>query len=261
MPRLSYRRYLQRIHRQRQAAPAVILHYDTASQDLGVWFWPVGQDGSRITPTDLLGHRVTHEFRAPCCLCASNTATGIGYTESAIYRPTQGPHFGEYVAACALGRCGYFIHLELIYVKTGLILRKYPVRSIEAHVPPPVMYMPQRRFPDVLNPPASAIVKYERPAGRSDAESVVARLLRLDSCIRAGVPEAEFNRLFAKCRCGLVMTRRVFRQHVCAVAPATNPPIIIDLTSDSEDNEDMMLDGAAPSQPSVIDLTADSDDN
>lgn len=99
-------------------------------------------------------------------------------------------------------------------------------------------------LPDV-NPLASAIVTRERPAGNG-RESVIVRLLKLDSCIRAGIPEAEFNSLFAKCRCGLVMTRRVFGQHVCA--PATNLPIIIDLTSDSEDG-------------GVIDLTTDSDDD
>jgi hypothetical protein len=56
------------------------------------------------------------------------------------------------------------------------------------------------------------------------------------------------------------MTRRVFSQHVCAVAPAKNPPIVIDLTSDSEDSDDMP-DGLAPSQHIIIDLTGDSDDD
>jgi len=42
------------------------------------------------------------------------------------------------------------------------------------------------------------------------------------------------------------MTRRVFRNHACAVTPA---PVVIDLTSDSDEG------------PIVIDLTGDSDDD
>jgi hypothetical protein len=39
MPRPTYYYYLQRINHQRQAASAVILHYDAAAQDLRIWFW------------------------------------------------------------------------------------------------------------------------------------------------------------------------------------------------------------------------------
>jgi hypothetical protein len=31
-----------------------------------------------------------------------------GYTESAIFRSANGEFIGEYVAACAADRCGYF---------------------------------------------------------------------------------------------------------------------------------------------------------
>jgi hypothetical protein len=61
-----------------------------------------------------------------------------------------------------------------------------------------------------------------------------------------GLPEGDFRKLFAKCRCGLVMTRRVFEHHLCTVAAVS--PVIIDLTSDTSDDDD------------VIDLTGDSDD-
>ena len=104
-------------------------------------------------------------------------------------------------------------------------------------------------------PPSSAVPTYERPT--SGPGPVVARLLKLDSFIRAGVPEAEFYSLFAKCRCGLVMTRRVFGNHVCAVATAIVPPTVIDLTLDSEDDGDNI---GLSQHNAIVDLTVDSDD-
>jgi hypothetical protein len=67
-------------------------------------------------------------------------------------------------------------------------------------------------------------------------ETVIEQLLRLDTSRRPGLSESDFIRLFAKCSCGLIMTRRVFRDHVCA-------PTIIDLTTDDDGD--------------VIDLTSD----
>jgi hypothetical protein len=80
-------------------------------------------------------------------------------------------------------------------------------------------------------------------------ETTLDQLARLDSQWRPGLLEADFMKLFAKCRCGLVMTRRVFRNHFCAAAPA---PVVqvIDLTSDS-----------SAEGPIIIDLTGDSDDD
>ena len=75
------------------------------------------------------------------------------------------------------------------------------------------------------------------------------RLARLNSSEEPGLSEVEFRSLFAKCRCGLIMTLRVFRVHACA--PVL--PVVFDLTSDDSD--------AASSKPIVIDLTADSDDD
>jgi hypothetical protein len=41
-------------------------------------------------------------------------------------------------------------------------------------------------------------------------------LLRLDNIVNPGLTVAEFQELFAKCsRCGLMMTRRIFRSHEC----------------------------------------------
>jgi hypothetical protein len=100
----------------------------------------------------------------------------------------------------------------------------------------------------------TSIATYARPARR--LEGTLDRLLQLDSWTRPGLSKLEFNRLFAKCDCGLVMTRRVFRNHVCALARvgvSLDPPVVIDLTSDDDSV------GEDPSRI-VIDLTSDSED-
>ena len=78
------------------------------------------------------------------------------------------------------------------------------------------------------------------------------RLKRLNSSDQPGLSEAVFRGLFAKCRCGLIMTRRVFTGHSCA----PSVPVIIDLTSDDSDDAVDVVPG-----PIVIDLTGDSDDD
>jgi hypothetical protein len=73
------------------------------------------------------------------------------------------------------------------------------------------------------------------------SESTLDNLLRLDSWVRPGLSGAEFTRLVEKCRCGLVMTRRVFKSHTCLPRVASQPCAIVH------------------TQPTVIDLTADDD--
>jgi hypothetical protein len=67
--------------------------------------------------------------------------------------------------------------------------------------------------------------------------TVLSSLIRLGQSDRPGLPEAEFVELFARCRCGLIVARRVFHQHECLPAPAPKwtKPIIIDLTLDDQD--------------------------
>ena len=65
-------------------------------------------------------------------------------------------------------------------------------------------------------------------------------LLRLDSRVQPGLPSAKFKSIFAMCHCGQVTTRRVFGDHVCAVAVADvvrHPHTIIDLTSDDSESD------------------------
>jgi hypothetical protein len=64
------------------------------------------------------------------------------------------------------------------------------------------------------------------------------KILKLDSWGRAGLLESEFKKLFAKCVCGLVMTRRVFPDHDCAITLVPNT--VIDLTSDSEGDDSVI---------------------
>jgi hypothetical protein len=93
------------------------------------------------------------------------------------------------------------------------------------------------------------IKTYERPIRRADA--TLDHLFKLDSWAEPGLTEANFKALFARCRCGLVMTRRVFKDHVCTVPAA---PVVIDLTMDGGD------DASNQSGPIIIDLTMDSED-
>jgi|SRR5258708_7860352 hypothetical protein len=109
---------------------------------------PVTPEGARVTPSDFNSYRNNHDFRAPCCLCASD-APENGYTECAIYIPLEGQYKGEYVAGCAFNRCGYlgehriWTHLGLYkansqptrlvcierwYSRRGLLIDQYPRR-------------------------------------------------------------------------------------------------------------------------------------
>jgi hypothetical protein len=82
------------------------------------------------------------------------------------------------------------------------------------------------------------------------------QLLRFNARSKPGLAKKEFRKLFAMCRCGLVVTRRVFRRHVCAERisrvdeTAQNAPDVIDLTSDTDNH----------SQSNFVDLTLDSDE-
>ena len=79
---------------------------------------------------------------------------------------------------------------------------------------------------------------YDQPKGE---ETAFERLLRLDSVTQPGLSEREFRKLFARCRCGKVTTRRVFKDHICLITAI--PPIVIDLTVSDNGNS------------TVIDLT------
>ena len=72
-------------------------------------------------------YQKSHEFRAPCCLCAS--LDGAEYTESAIgiveeAHPGSGENGsfmnGQYVALCSARRCGYIREWYIGYLNPSL---------------------------------------------------------------------------------------------------------------------------------------------
>lgn len=78
---------------------------------------------------------------------------------------------------------------------------------------------------------------------------VLDHLLKLDSPVAPGLLQDEFRKLFVKCHCGKVTTRRAFKAHICVIF--RNVPVV-DLTVD----DDIAVVG-----PVVIDLTGDSDED
>jgi hypothetical protein len=77
-----------------------------------------------------------------------------------------------------------------------------------------------------------SILQYHQPA--DDYMTTMDQLYQLDSWTRPGLTVAEFKRLFAKCHCGLIMTRRVIDDYECL--RTTQPQrIVIDLTATSDD--------------------------
>jgi hypothetical protein len=82
-----------------------------------------------------------------------------------------------------------------------------------------------------------AVLKYPK---QSDV-TVTSKLLDLD---QHGLTDAEFKLLIAKCKCGLIMTRRMFHLHQCLREPARLPAvqdrpehITIDLTMDDGEGQ------------------------
>ncbi|KAL6310297.1 hypothetical protein BKA93DRAFT_820741 [Sparassis latifolia] len=224
------RRYL---HRIRISANAVY-EYGCDKGGLRVWYWPVNSEGERVTPSDLDEHRKSHRIHNPCCLCPL-IADGREAVEAAIFVPLRGRATGEYVAACAKSSCGYYVHLERIYAKTGLPVRYYPPRDELEPVPAPVeihanVQIEERRIADAP----------QRTRGQSHTEALV-QLLRLNSSVRPGLEQADFEALFLKCTCSLIMMRMAFCYHECAVQKHAHQEIavqeVIDLTIDDSDED------------------------
>ena len=140
-PTLQTQGYRRRLRRQHSARFLhAVLHYDQVKRDLQPWYWcavysrfhlvslafnltvhvhrPVTETGERVPPSDLLDHRRTHDFRGPCCLCASldSSILPAAYTEASIFVAIVGPCIGKYVAACATGQCRYWgkLHVNIV---------------------------------------------------------------------------------------------------------------------------------------------------
>ncbi|KAF9230625.1 hypothetical protein BU15DRAFT_83399 [Melanogaster broomeanus] len=122
-----------------------VLSFSNVTKALELWYWPVLEGGTRVAPDNLTGHRQTHEFLGPGCLCSSQSIDR-SFTEALIFMVTTGMHAGQWVAACAARRCKYWIFLEKLYNKQGLPLRAYSRREPGDPIPSPLVY-------DVENPP------------------------------------------------------------------------------------------------------------
>jgi hypothetical protein len=74
-----------------------------------------------------------------------------------------------------------------------------------------------------------------RPPPHNRRQKPLLQLLQLDSAVRPGLSEVDFRALFAKCGCGLIMTRKAFGSHYCATQRSGIEPRadIIEIT-DSE---------------------------
>jgi len=68
------------------------------------------------------------------------------------------------------------------------------------------------------------------PATPSPARPIVwlDRFLQLNASIRPGLTEADFQALFIKCTCGLIMTRSAAKAHYCVREQTASE--VIDLT-------------------------------
>ena len=90
---------------------------------------------------------------------------------------------------------------------------------------------------DITDIGNAVVQSYQRPVISNRA--VENQILDLDAFILPGLPEADFKKLFAKCHCGLIMTKRVFNIHRCMRTAASQAKqVIIDLTVDDSDESD-----------------------
>jgi hypothetical protein len=237
---------------------------------------PIADGGSRLPPSDFDAHRVDHDFRAPSCLCASDSPRN-GYSECAVFVSLTGEYSGEYIAGCPYGRCGfvgeyasflfYFrlltisnthaVPLERMYSRRGLLIERHPLRrrlSQHSHLVTLLIRLldPENLAPPIVRPGNYGLDAHARGLTRNpwpmtrERGSVSRQLAKLNACRTPGIPASDFEKLFMKCRCGLVMARRVSRFHRCTIAI----PMVIDLT---------LEDGAFPMIIDV-DLLSESDD-
>jgi hypothetical protein len=92
---------------------------------------PTNDVGERVTPSNLLDHRRSHDFKGPSCLCASLNSSETAYTEAAIFMATRGPSAGKYVAACATGQCRYWGEYRFIRIRKARLTHTYGAVSLE----------------------------------------------------------------------------------------------------------------------------------
>ncbi|KAF8835118.1 hypothetical protein BDN67DRAFT_984835 [Paxillus ammoniavirescens] len=276
-----------------------VLSFTNVTKTLDLWYWPVLENGSRVTPESLTGHRQTHKFLGPGCLCSSQSINATAFTGALIFMVSTGQHSGQWVAACTTRICKYWIFLEKIFNKAGLPLQAYSRREYGGPIPGPVAYDVDNP-PTLLNTPASspfrALTGFTLHPAASTASDLVgsgasgdhvgtgvgspdpetptpgssrntypttylgkrrrveeefnlfivqtapkrqpgkinefSMLMQLDAFNQPGLMVRQVKALLTKCQCGLIMTRRVYKEHDCVLEFDGE---VIDLTGDDSD--------------------------
>ncbi|KAH6899087.1 hypothetical protein BKA70DRAFT_1437579 [Coprinopsis sp. MPI-PUGE-AT-0042] len=212
-------RRVQSAQVQTAHSPPQILHWDFAQNNLREWAWPSdAESGERIPPSELEDHRRTHHFTAPCCLCAisldeAHVEARIGL---AVVAPgNRGADLcREYVAQCALNRCGYFVPLERFYARKVLKVKAYPKRTTPL-APEQLNYISDFESTSGIAQalPSSSIwargpktaLRVEHPLNIKQA------CTEFNNLWARGVEEDVFWRLFVQCAlCCMIMPRDVF---------------------------------------------------
>ncbi|KAH6908718.1 hypothetical protein BKA70DRAFT_1222324 [Coprinopsis sp. MPI-PUGE-AT-0042] len=229
-----------------------LLHFDSESNDILPWFWPVydADDvavlinpallNARVAPDDLEEYRRCHVFLAPCCLCAY--VSGIQYTETRIVVPEgSGGDSGTFVAECAQQRCGYSVCLELFYPLIGMRLRKYERRArpldFAAHIAREGVHTQTTRdkAKDELFRPVLFAQSRKRKFEVVDlsASPMVVRKKRLRRLGTTGISDAAFWDTFVRCfQCKKIVLRETAPDIHCCTASIINMAEVIDLTQD-----------------------------
>ncbi|KAG1876146.1 hypothetical protein C8R48DRAFT_768991 [Suillus tomentosus] len=203
-----------------------VLELDETREKLCVWHWPVKDDGERVAPSDLVTYRKSHQFRGPRCLCLLlDEHDPSNHYEAAIVKVSRGPNAGEYLACCALSKCGYVVFIEKLHGSIGLPIKCYPRRRPDEARPLDVVFV------DGNDIELADVIQRRQPR-RNDTHTTFEKLMKLDSFTRPGLTQGEFRRFLTRCNCcELVMTRRMFERHECVGREGKGDPEIIDLTA------------------------------
>ncbi|KAG2119856.1 uncharacterized protein F5147DRAFT_647724 [Suillus discolor] len=139
-----------------------------------------------------------------------------------------GAHVKEYVARCALSKCGYIVFIEKMHNLPRLPIKYYPRRSSDEARPHEIVFLDGNDI---------RLVDVQRSQPRQcEARQVFDKLLQLDSFSQPSLTEAEFRHFLTRCNsCELVMMRRMFEHHECVGNTERGNREVIDLTTEDID--------------------------
>ncbi|KAF9494616.1 hypothetical protein BDN71DRAFT_1431560 [Pleurotus eryngii] len=93
-------------------------------------------NGACVPPSSLNWYFQHFEYHPLSCLCASQDPKFEAHTDAVIFMVTNGgPLSGEYVAACAAGKCHYFVLIERLYSRRGLPIATHNPRPLLPALP------------------------------------------------------------------------------------------------------------------------------